>query len=136
MVDDKIKEIEKAKKSSKKIVFLAGNCSEGNTWREVIKEALKDEDFLFLDPFDSDWEADENIYSELAGLEVSDYVVFYKPGKLSKKEKEYLDIIDKEYREFDTTDEILEYLKGLRKKKRKKLSSLLRELAINMKGFG
>jgi len=129
---DLLKKVEQAKNSKKIVVFLAGTCSDGNEWR---REVLKESDtgkFFFLDPFDEKWDPQDNIYDELIGLNISDLVVFYKPGKLSEKEKKFLELSkgSKSYKEFDTVKEILSFLGKFKDKK--SVSEQLRKVAIDL----
>lgn len=111
------KQVEKSKKSKKVTVFLGGSCDDGNQWRKDIKKEFGD-DFFFIDPFDKNWEPEDNIYDETAGLAVADYVVFYKGGKGSKEEKDFLELIDKkQYKSFFDLDSLKKFLTSINKKK-------------------
>lgn len=106
---DDINEIDNSDKLS---VFLGGNCTD-NVWRQDIKKLYPE--ILFLDPYDDNWEADENIYDECTGLAKADFVVFYKGGKLTEKEQNYLRLINKDYNEFDDLETLKKYLDQLHK---------------------
>ena len=71
--------VKKSLTSKKPSIFLGGLCVD-NSWREEIKEEFGDKLFL-LDPYDTKWKAEDNIYDELAGLVNADHVIFYKGGK-------------------------------------------------------
>jgi hypothetical protein len=98
------KDIEEADKSDKPSVFLGGYCKD-NKWREDIKEEFKDKLF-FIDPYDPNWEPEDNIYQELAAIINADYTVFYDGGKGSDKEMKFLDNTDQDYEEFDDLDKL------------------------------
>jgi hypothetical protein len=101
-----IKKIDKSKKPS---IFLGGECDEGNKWRDEIKYEFE-ECFLFLDPYDPNWEPEDNIYDEITGLIKADYVVFFKGGEGTDKEKKLLDQNGKKYESFDDIDDLYAYL--------------------------
>jgi 2'-5' RNA ligase len=104
-------DINKTKKTKKIIVFLGGECPEGNDWRKEIKREFKGGDIFFLDPYDTSWQADENIYNELEGILIADHVVFYKGGPGSRKEMKFLDSVkDGEYEKFKDLEDLKEYL--------------------------
>lgn len=105
-----LKIVKKAPKSDKVVVFLGGQCDDNNEWRKEVKKEFGDQIF-FIDPYDSNWEASDNIYDELAGMILSDYVVFYRGGDGTKKEKQFLDLAgDDEYAEFKDLEKLKEYL--------------------------
>lgn len=108
------KRVEEAKDSGNPTVFLGGGCSDGNDWREKLKKEFGDK-LALIDPYDEHWEADDNIYDELAGLVGADHVVFYKGGKGSKKEKAFLEEVsgDESYESFDDFDDLHTYLLNL-----------------------
>jgi hypothetical protein len=108
-------DLAKAEKSEKPSVFLGGVC-EKNEWRKEIKKEFKD--LNFIDPFDPHWEPDENIYDELTGLMKADYVIFYKGGKGSEKEKKFMNQMNKKYSDFEDIDELKLFLeKDIKKSK-------------------
>jgi hypothetical protein len=111
MLADVQKDISKADKSKKVSVFLGGDCTD-KQWREQIKHKFSDK-FVFLDPYDSNWEAEDNIYDECEGLLVADEVVFYKGGELTDKEKGLLDGVDKKYKTFTSVTSLSKYLESL-----------------------
>ena len=115
--------IPQAKKTHKVTVFLGGDCYD-NEWREALEKEFPA--ILFLDPYTEDWQPEKNIYSELAGMTVSDHVVFYKGGIGSKREKEFLKSTGGSYKEFDDLDKLRKYVGSLPKPTRK-ASDLLRE---------
>ena len=85
------KDLDKASKSKKAVVFLGGYCKD-NDWREELKKEFG-KDMLILDPYDENWDPEENIYPEIAGMINSGWVVFYKGGEQTEKEKKFLDMI-------------------------------------------
>lgn len=124
------KEIPEAKKGGKPSVFLGGDCSDDNAWREDIKKRFSDK-FLFLDPYDKDWTPEDNIYDELAGLMVADYVIFYKGGEGSAKEKSFLDTVSGGiYFEFDDIKDIVNFLTKNEGKPQRSLANLIRKTAV------
>jgi len=112
--------LEKARESGKPTVFLGGKCSDGNVWREMIKKEFGDR-FSFVDPYDENWDAEDNIYDELAALLTTDHIVFLDGGKGTRKEKEFLDSdgIDRTFAQFDSLDELREHMKGLTGRRKK-----------------
>jgi hypothetical protein len=102
-------DISKAEKSSKKSIFLGGMIDEKDKWRKEIKKSFGKR-FNFLDPFDINWEAEDDIYNECEGLLKADYVIFLKGGKGSEKEKEFLDSFDKKYQNFSNINDLKDYL--------------------------
>ena len=109
------KDVKKAIKADNKVViFLGGDCSDDNKWRKSVKEKFADKEFvLFLDPYDEKWEAEDNIYDEVAALFTSSYAVFYKGGELSEKEQSVLDAFGKPYKSFDDLSELKKYVAQL-----------------------
>jgi 2'-5' RNA ligase len=107
---------EEAKKSGKPSVFLGGDCSDDNAWRKDIVKEFGDK-LAFIDPYDEKWEAEDNIYDELAALVGVDHVVFYKGGDGTKKEKAFLEEVgDRDsYESFDDLGELRTYLGNLSK---------------------
>lgn len=103
-------DIVKSDKSKKQSVFLGGDCSDNN-WREEIKKQYPE--IIFLDPYDDDWTPEKNIYNECAGLAKADFVIFYKGGDLTEKEKDYLRTINKDYKEFDDLEKLNIYLRRM-----------------------
>jgi len=108
-----LKDVLKSKKTNKIVVFLGGECSDDNQWRKDIKKEFSNRIF-FIDPYDPDWDPEDNIYDELAGMMVADKIVFYRGGKGSKKEKKFLDVAGNKYVEFDSLDKLGQYLEGLK----------------------
>jgi hypothetical protein len=104
-------DLSKIPETKKPSVFLGGLYDDHNDWRKEVKKEFRDK-FLFLDPYDPEWAPEENIYDELAGLILSDYRVFYKGGKGSRHEQEFLDQTKRDYKTFDDLDELKKYLKG------------------------
>jgi len=125
-------DLDNVKNSKKPVVFLGGNASD-NSWREDIKKEFSDK-IMFLDPFDKDWEAEENIYKELEALMKSDNVVFYKGGEGSEKEKEFLDQVKKSnYEDFDDLSELKNYLKKISGKMEKTAYPIVGQPASDLK---
>jgi hypothetical protein len=46
---------------------------------------------------------------------LADYVVFYKGGKASEHEQEFMDQTCRDYKSFDDFDELVDYLKNIKK---------------------
>lgn len=125
-------DLDNVKNSKKPVVFLGGNASD-NSWREDIKKEFSDK-IMFLDPFDKDWKAEENIYKELEALMKSDNVVFYKGGEGSEKEKEFLDQVKKSnYEDFDDLSELKNYLKKISGKMEKTAYPIVGQPASDLK---
>jgi len=104
------RDIAVAQKSNKPVVFLGGDCSDGNDWRRDVRGEFDDRIF-FLDPYEPDWDPKVDIYNELTGILVADHVVFYRGGKGSAKEKAFIDTLGKvEYQEFDDLDSLKKHL--------------------------
>lgn len=130
------KDVRKLNKSrgDKPVVFLGGDCSD-NSWREeVIKEYGKN--ITFLDPYDDNWKAEENVYDEIAGIVQSDWVIFYKGGEQTQRELDFLKTIgrtnDEGIRRVDNlTDlrKILDAIVTLHGKKKFCVASIIRECA-------
>lgn len=119
-------DLKKSDTVKKTIVFLGGECSKGNEWRDEIKKEYKDKIF-FLDPYSESWKADENIYHELEGLLKSDYVVFYKGGEGTKKEKKFLDSVGgKGYKTFNSLKDLSAYLTKISKPTKKERKEFLK----------
>jgi len=136
MLDKSSSKIEKivqeAKKTSKTVVFLGGSCKD-NAWREGIQKEFGDH-FFFIDPYDENYEFKDNVYDELAGIVNADYVLFYRGGELTGREKDFLENIDrrgKSVKEFDDLDKLKTFLKGITgKKKLASVSMVLRKYAL------
>jgi hypothetical protein len=79
------KEIEKARKADLPSVFLGGSC-EDNDWRQDLKKEFKDK-----------------LY----------FVVFYRGGEGSKRERWFMDQADREYATYDDLDKLRAYLERL-----------------------
>jgi hypothetical protein len=109
-----MKNVMQAKKTKMPVVFLGGECKD-NTWRVKLKEEFG-KDLFFLDPYDEDWEAEDNIYDELAGLLVADHVVFFRGANGTDREKRFLKLIpeEKTYNEFTDIEELRTFLGGLK----------------------
>jgi hypothetical protein len=127
------KEIEKAKKADLPSVFLGGLCDDDNEWRQKLKKEFKDKLF-FIDPYDPDWNPEENIYDELAAIINADYTVFYKGGKGSEREQWFMNQSDREYADFDDLDKLRAYLERLAEPvmKRACISEYIRKFAKNL----
>jgi hypothetical protein len=116
------------------VVFLGGDCTD-NSWRDdVIKEYGKN--ITFLDPYDDNWKAEENVYDEIAGIVQSDWVIFYKGGEQTQRELDFLKTIgrtnDEGIRRVDNlTDlrKILDAIVTLHGKKKLCVASVIRECA-------
>jgi hypothetical protein len=120
-------DINNAEHSSRKSVFLGGKTDPNDAWREQIKNSLGDK-FVFMDPYDDNWDPLDNIYDECNGLLKADYIVFYKGGKQSIKEQAFLSNFNKPYFTSNNIIEILEYLKKI---KIKKNAALFEEMTQN-----
>jgi 2'-5' RNA ligase len=133
IADDFQVDIDKAKEEGLPSVFLGGYCEDGNKWREEIKKEFK-EDFLFIDPYDPDWEAEDNIYNELAAILNVDHVIFYRGGRGTEKEKEFMKNTDSDYKSFGNLNELKDYLKSLSFRVAKKacISAYLRKIASHI----
>jgi 2'-5' RNA ligase len=105
------KTMEQAEHAKHPTVFLGGRCKD-NKWREELKKEFKDKLF-FIDPYDPDWDPEENIYEELAAIINADHSIFYDGGEGSDKEMEFLDNTDRDYEEFDDIDKLKGYLNRL-----------------------
>jgi hypothetical protein len=103
-------DLDKIPETKKPSVFLGGLCDDHNVWRKEVKKEFRDK-FLFLDPYDPEWDPEENIYDELAGLILADYRVFYRGGKGSQHEQEFLTQTKRDYKTFDDIEELKQYLK-------------------------
>jgi len=98
--------------TAKKTVFLGGECQ--TDWRDDVIKALKGiEDLGFIDPVDENWKAEENIYTELEDMLNSDEVVFFNGGDGTKKEKKFLDGLNRDYEEFSEIKKLISYLQQL-----------------------
>jgi len=107
------KDIEVAKNNDKKeSVFLGGTVENDNEWRKKIKKEFKDK-LILLDPYEKNWEPEDDIYDEIAGMQIADYIVFYKGGEFTDKEKDFLDTTSKTYKTFDNFNKLQEYLQLL-----------------------
>jgi 2'-5' RNA ligase len=114
------KDVQKAKHSKKPSVFLGGSC-EDNEWRKGVKKEFGDS-FFFLDPYDENWDPTDNIYDELAGMINADWIIFFKGGKQSKREKDFLENVDMpdNFKEFESLSELKSFLQRLKDKKAKR----------------
>ena len=123
------KTLEEADKSDKPSVFLGGKTKD-NDWREELKKEFKDKLFL-IDPYDPDWDPEENIYEELALIINADYSIFYDGGPGSDKEMKFLDNTDRDYEEFEDLQDLKDYLNKLAEPVSKKacVSEILRKAA-------
>lgn len=101
-----------ASKENKVVIFLGGECPADNGWRKELKKEYKTK-YDFIDPFDEDWAAEDNIYTELLGTLIADYAVFYKGGEGTAKEKGFLDTLGVPYEDFTDIEELYEYLDSL-----------------------
>jgi len=135
-VSSKIEKIvQDARDSDKVKVFLGGSCKD-NSWRESVQKEFGDY-FFFIDPFDEDWDPEDNIYDELAGMVNADYIVFYRGGDLSDREKDFLDNIGRRgelVKEFDDMDKLKAFLKDVKSKKVRlaSVSSVLSRIACSL----
>ena len=125
----------KALESGKPSVFLGGDCSDDNEWRKTLEKEFGD-DFALIDPYDEGWDAEDNIYDEAAAMLNADYVLFYKGGKGTEKEKGLLNDIGSggSYEEFDDLDAVREFLKDVRDGKRDPKPALPRNKKANSAG--
>lgn len=125
-------DLKKSDGVGKIVVFLGGECPEGNEWRTELKKEFKDRLF-FLDPYDESWEAEENIYTELEGLVRADHVVFYRGGAGTVKEKKFLDGVGEDgYKSFSDLDKLKEYLRGLSESKKEASLVSVRSILSSM----
>jgi 2'-5' RNA ligase len=126
------RDLKKVDDSDKTVVFLGGDVTD-RYWRKEIKEEFSDK-IMLLDPYDKDWEAEDNIYKELEGLMKSDYVVFYNGGEGSKKEQEFLDHVKKGgYKEFNNIKELKDYLSSISSKMKKEAYPTIGQPASDLK---
>jgi len=127
------KEIIKAPKSGIPVIFLGGNCKD-NDWRKEIEDEFG-EDLFLLDPFDRNYNPEKNTHKELAGIVNSDYVIFYRGGKQSTREKEFLDLIGRKkdlVKNFNTLEDLKKFLSKIRKIKLKDIGSKIRKCAEDL----
>lgn len=108
--------LRKVVESGKPIVFLGGECSDDNKWRKDIIEEFGDK-LAFVDPYDEEWEAEDNIYDELTAILKSDHVVFFKGGEGTKREKDFLKAVGdpEDFKEFDDFGALRTYIDNLSK---------------------
>ena len=99
-----------SKIAAKPSVFLGGEVQ--TDWRASVIDELSDS-LKLIDPVDPEWTPESNIYTELADMATADEVVFLDGGDGTKKEKKFLDAIDKPYEEFDDVEELTEHLEAL-----------------------
>lgn len=115
------KTVQKATKTDKVKVFLGGLCDH-NEWREELKKEFGGS-FFFMDPYDENWDPKDNIYDELAGMVNADYIIFYKGGKQTEREKDFLKNIGEKdpakIKEFEDLNKIKEFLKSIKKMTKK-----------------
>jgi len=107
--------LRKALESGKPLVFLGGDCTD-NAWRKELEDEFGDK-LALIDPYDADWEAEDNIYDELAALIKADHVVFYRGGKGTEKEKEFLRKVGDadDFESFEELEALKVYLENLSK---------------------
>jgi len=96
--------------AKKPTVFLGGEVQ--TDWREDVIDELAT-DLKLIDPVDDDWKPEENIYEELTDLATADEVVFLNGGEGTKKEKAFLDALDKPYEEFTEVEDLIGHLETL-----------------------
>lgn len=128
------KDIDKAKSQNDlPSVFLGGSCDDNNAWRKNVKEEFKGK-FFFVDPYDPEWEAEDNIYEELAAILNVDHIIFYKGGKGTEREKKFMENMDKDYKSFEGLDELKSHLKAIIPPALKKacISEVIRKVANNL----
>lgn len=108
--------LRKAIESGKPIVFLGGECSDDNEWREELEREFGGK-LALVDPYDEDWKAEDNIYDELVALLKADHVVFYKGGKGTDREKDFLKRVGDPdgYESFEDLEALKVYLENLSK---------------------
>jgi len=127
------KEIIEAPKSGIPVVFLGGSCKD-NDWRKEIEDEFG-EDLFLLDPFDKKYDPETNTHKELAGIVNSDYVIFYRGGEQSAREKEFLDLIgrrDNLIKTFSTIKDLKKFLNKIRKIKLEDIGSKIRKCAEDL----
>lgn len=119
-----------AQQVEKPVVFLGGTCEE--PWRDDLKKIFPT--LYFIDPYDDNWDPKDNIYDELAGMMVADYVVFFKGGDLSKKEKKFLEIVGQEDKlnDFNSLEEVKGFLTDITSPKKVTLACTLKKIAQQM----
>jgi hypothetical protein len=105
------KDISKAKRTKDTTVFLGGDVKD-KQWRGQIKNKFADK-FSFIDPYDRNWEATDNIYSECQGMLIADEVLFYRGGDLSEKEQSFLRGLGRKYKTFSSVSSLSKYLESL-----------------------
>lgn len=94
-------------------IFLGGSCKDPkNEWRKTVKDTFKDH-ATFVDPYDPEWVAEDNIYSELGDMLNSDFVVFYQGGEGTEKEIEFLDGLDLIEIPYKVSDKLPEIIKAI-----------------------
>jgi hypothetical protein len=120
------------RKSDKFSVFLGGSCKD-NSWRGELKKTYS-KDVLFLDPFDTEWEPEENIYDEVTGMLLADYVIFYQGGEGSKKEQELLSNINKAFFVFDDWGNLRDFFERFVIKSTQSVADALRKTASIIEG--
>lgn len=128
------KDIDKAKSQNNlPSVFLGGSCDDNNAWRKNVKEEFKGK-FFFVDPYDPEWEAEGNIYEELAAILNVDHIIFYKGGKGTEREKKFMENTDKDYKSFEGLDELKSHLKAIIPPALKKacISEFIRKIASRL----
>lgn len=124
------KEIRMAPSLGIPVIFLGGECK-GNEWREeIIKHYGKE--LKFLDPFDPHYDAKKNTYKEVAGMINSDYVIFYRGGEQTEREKKFLDLIgrrDNLIKSFDDLNDLKKFLDNIKDANLECVSSKIRKCA-------
>jgi len=98
------------KKAEKDVSVFLGGMTEDNDWRKTIKKEFKDK-IQFLDPYDDDWEPTDNIYDECSAMLAANYIIFYRGGKLSKNEQNFLKGLGRKFKIFDDLSSLKRYLK-------------------------
>jgi len=122
------KDILKASKSKVPVIFLGGDCTD-NSWRKDLEKEFG-KDLYLIDPFDKNYDPATNTYKEVAGMLNSDYIIFYKGGKQSAREKAFLELIgrrDNLIKEFDNMDSLRKFLNKTKSTTRESIGLKIRK---------